>query len=297
MDGRGKSIENYKKSAELNKSSFESIVLQGWAYRIEGKYEEALNEYSELLKHDVPAIWQFEGKMISSYTYAEQGQYNKAIKLMREAIRISAQFDEQRVIIGMKGLSIFYSISGDTAMAFSILDSALAMNPAIDAERDIYKYKGFLHAGSGNQEKILELINILNKPEKQISVILSWGVPDILNIELLRLQGDADKALINYDKLGMYKYVLNFDLKIRLYAAAHDWENVILTAKDMRSSTLFGEELVDRRFHDYPRSFYFSGIAYEEMGKPKLAIENYEALLDLWKDADEEIPERRYIML
>jgi len=29
------------------------------------------------------------------------------------------------------------------------------------------------------------------------------------------------------------------------------------------------------------------------MGKTAFAIENYEALLDLWKDADEEIPERR----
>ncbi len=29
------------------------------------------------------------------------------------------------------------------------------------------------------------------------------------------------------------------------------------------------------------------------MGMPELAIENYEALLELWKDADEEIPERR----
>ncbi len=29
------------------------------------------------------------------------------------------------------------------------------------------------------------------------------------------------------------------------------------------------------------------------MGEPELAIENYKALLKLWKDADEEIPERR----
>ena len=29
------------------------------------------------------------------------------------------------------------------------------------------------------------------------------------------------------------------------------------------------------------------------MGMQELAIENYEALLELWKDADEEIPERR----
>jgi len=108
-----KSIENYKKAAEVDKGTYNSAILQGWAYRIGGNYQEALNEYSELLKHDVPAIWQFEGKLISSYTYAEQGQYNKAIKLMREAIRISAQFDKQRAIFGMKRLSIFYSIIGE----------------------------------------------------------------------------------------------------------------------------------------------------------------------------------------
>ncbi|MCH8289467.1 MAG: hypothetical protein IID12_10265, partial [Candidatus Marinimicrobia bacterium] len=47
------------------------------------------------------------------------------------------------------------------------------------------------------------------------------------------------------------------------------------------------------RYHNYPRAYYIRGKAYEEMGKPELAIENYEALLDLWKNADEEIPERR----
>ena len=62
-----KSIKNYEKALERNKGIYESIELQGWIYRIGGKYKEALNEYEELSKPDVPAKWQFRGKLASSY--------------------------------------------------------------------------------------------------------------------------------------------------------------------------------------------------------------------------------------
>ena len=58
----------------------------------------------------------------------------------------------------------------------------------------------------------------------------------------------------------------------------------------MQATFLF---FVDFRSSNYPRAFYIRGKAYEEMGNLELAIENYEALLKLWKNADEEIPERR----
>ena len=41
----------------------------------------------------------------------------------------------------------------------------------------------------------------------------------------------------------------------------------------------------------YPRSFYLLGQIYEKMGNLKLAIDNYETFLDLWKDADDDLPE------
>ena len=88
-------------------------------------------------------------------------------------------------------------------------------------------------------------------------------------------------------------FVLNLELKARVFSAAGDWEKVISTTQEMQSSRFFNIVSLDTRFHDYPRAFYYRGIAYEETGKPELAIENYEALLELWKDADEEIPERR----
>ena len=287
-----KSIENYEKAAELNKVNYESVRLQGWAYRIGGDYEAALNKYAELFEPNVPARWQYNGKVYSSIVYAEQGQYEKAIQLTREAIRIGRQIDEQNVIGSMGRLADYYSISGDTVRAFMLLDSALAMNPNIDQERSLYRRKGYLYAGSGNQEEVKKLIDILNMPEKQISVIFSLGAPHYLKIELFRLQGDIEKAIIEYDNLG-WIFLFNLELKARLFSAAHDWEKVISTTQEMQSSRLSILVLLDNRFHDYPRAFYYRGIAYEEMGNPELAIENYEALLELWKDADEKIPERQ----
>ncbi len=223
--------------------------------------------------------------------YAEQGQYKKAIQLTREAIKMVPRIDEQNVIASLASLSDYYSNIGDTVRAFMLLDSALAMNPDMDNERWLYEDKGYLYAGRGNQEELKRLIDTLNMPVKQIGILNSWSALHHLKAELFRLQGNIEKAMIEYDKLGIYSYSFYFDLKAKFYGDAEDWENVILTANDMQATFLYGDILVDPRNYSYPRAYYIRGKAYEEMGKSELAIENYEALLELWKDADEEIPE------
>jgi tetratricopeptide (TPR) repeat protein len=41
----------------------------------------------------------------------------------------------------------------------------------------------------------------------------------------------------------------------------------------------------------YTRSFYMMGKIYEDMNKSDKAIEQYENLLDIWKEADKDLPE------
>ncbi len=41
----------------------------------------------------------------------------------------------------------------------------------------------------------------------------------------------------------------------------------------------------------YPKSFYLLGEIYEKKGDKKLAIENYQKFLNLWKAADKDLPE------
>jgi len=288
-----KSIKNYEKALERYKGIYESIELQGWIYRIGGKYKEAVNEYKELSKPDVPAKWQFRGKFASSYVYAEQGHYKKAIQLTHEARKLGKTIDERHVIRSMGRLAIYYSSIGDTVKAFSILDSALARNPDIDRERQIYAIKGKLYAGSDNQGELKKILDTLDMPAKQIGVLTSTYVQRSLKMELFRLQGNIEMALVEFDKMWISRRSNSLEIISSVYADAFDWDNVIVAANDMQSSYFWGSLLDDHRYHNYPRGYYVKGKAYEEMGKPELAIENYEALLELWKDADEEIPEPR----
>ena len=41
----------------------------------------------------------------------------------------------------------------------------------------------------------------------------------------------------------------------------------------------------------FPRSFYLMGQIYEKLNDSKSAMQSYQKLLDLWKDADKNIPE------
>ncbi len=41
----------------------------------------------------------------------------------------------------------------------------------------------------------------------------------------------------------------------------------------------------------YPQGFYLLGKIYEKKGDSELAITNYEKFLDLWKDADKDLPD------
>ena len=41
----------------------------------------------------------------------------------------------------------------------------------------------------------------------------------------------------------------------------------------------------------YPKSFYLMGKIYEKKGDTSLAVKNYEKFLELWKDADQDLPD------
>ena len=52
----------------------------------------------------------------------------------------------------------------------------------------------------------------------------------------------------------------------------------------------------------YPKSFYLMGKIYEKKGDTKLAIKNYKKFLELWQDADTDLPDlidakTRYVKL
>ena len=44
--------------------------------------------------------------------------------------------------------------------------------------------------------------------------------------------------------------------------------------------------------HAYPRTFYLCGLVNEKLGNEQEAIEAYTKFLDIWKNADDDLPEK-----
>ena len=51
------------------------------------------------------------------------------------------------------------------------------------------------------------------------------------------------------------------------------------------------DNLVGARAMNYPQSFYLLGKSYEKKGDRKKAVENYKTFLNLWKNADKDLPD------
>ena len=63
----------------------------------------------------------------------------------------------------------------------------------------------------------------------------------------------------------------------------------MVTAKKMISPDQDYRTFANNR----PFGYYWQGRIYEELGKPEEAVFSYENLMKLWKNGDENIPERQ----
>lgn len=112
-----------------------------------------------------------------------------------------------------------------------------------------------------------------------------------LLIERFVLQGEVDRALIEFNNLKDHKPWRDFFLYKQglLQLEKKNYDQALIITNEMESPSITRNV----RWYVYPRTFYTRGRIYEEMGELVLARENYEKLLSLWQDGDEEIPERQ----
>ena len=78
------------------------------------------------------------------------------------------------------------------------------------------------------------------------------------------------------------------------YFSLGDYKKAIETIANMQGIYITftpNNNLPSSRGAVYPRGFHLLGKIYEKQGEPKRAIENYEKFLELWKNADEDLPD------
>ena len=101
--------------------------------------------------------------------------------------------------------------------------------------------------------------------------------------------GEYDAAIKNFQIALQQDGNPCYDLG-QLYFELGQYENAVKSIQRMqrknRSYIWFPQRPIQ-----YSKSFYLLGKIYEEKGDSKLAIKNYETFLDIWKNADEDLPD------
>ena len=289
-------LEAFQNGVMLDPQNYHLIENIGYIYQLMGRYQEANEKYSELLKDDITLDWQLLGLTRLSFLYSEQGQCRRALRLYDERYRISKSMGTDFEVGSLIGMAFISYILGDTTSTLGKLDRALVLKPRVDNILSIYLIKGLMRAQLGQEEALNWIIDTVEHIiEGEIVTKQSKGILNALLMQRFMLLGEGEKALKEYKNLSVNEELNDYlmYLKALLELRKGDYEEALATTRMMQSPT------VSRNAHHYiyPRAFYVRGLIYEEMGDLALARENYERLLDLWQYGDEEIFERQDTMM
>jgi len=259
-------------------------------HRAKGQLEEAIREYEMALTLDpllLPAFWN------SAIVKLKQGKYNDAEEILLKSLGIR---QTQLSLLGLGQISRF---QGKNKQSIEFLKSVLVENPnSINAHIHLC----LTYASFGK----------LDEARKEADIILNFSNHfEEYNITHLYLIG---KILLEEGKLPNALESLKLSLKefsevertVRQFYGLREDEILNAIAETYLKQNDYNAALEGyHKLNDIPlgmlgygehmwaRKHYKLGTIYEQTNDSSSAIKEYETFLQLWKDADEEIPERR----
>jgi len=302
---------DYGKQYVQQSHSSEAFADLALSYIYAGNFNQALETcrkgieiYPEnpILQGRIGRIYIYRGE------YEEAEEYLKSMTGEEKPNSIRKQ--------GYRHLAHLYSLLGKYILAMNMYDNRIALYRQENimhqvAEQGIVKAFSMIE-GRGKKEGVLKEVNktleIKNPGNFAYNVTLAFIYIDFKYFEkaysvseqylsqksqhLVKAREyftkkEWGKALSEYKAFGISDNNPYVKFQIaQCYFELGNWQKAIeetKTAQNCKYGWLQG--II------YPKSFYWLGKIYEKKGDISRAIENYEKLLDLWKDADKDLPD------
>jgi len=271
---------------------FLALASKDWTYRRALQYAMAtcirsrlFNKAEEILEAELLEekkrspqnrySWHF------AHVYPYLGKYRKAIKVFDDFLAHGWQSKDTTMVTDIRINTALYFAWGwkDFANAWSQLESALQHERYIPYWWNVavlYAYRGeytlaekveLQKVNSAQMQQFIRLFIHCGKHEcAEAQAIAKRLFPSLQ--EFMRTWALYSLALCQFEK-GLFDEARTSLLQIQGYSDNTGGFHAVF----------------------YPKSFFLLGRIYEQQGDRKLAIENYQKLLELWKDADQDLPE------
>ena len=291
-------LEQAKKYFPENTHGYQRAIATNYMHM--GRYNDVLKICDEILAEDIAYDSKRATLSRKKTVYFIFGEYSKCIELIQMLISLAETNNRPNHVAASNiDMAIAYQYKGDSEKAryhFDLSTKIIKKNQGMMFDFlkyfDLY-YRGLFHVKNSDEASLISInssIRDLLDKEKN-GFIIQYVEPayDALLFEQLAIQGKSAEALALLTKIKIKEYNLeeHYYTAAKIYINKGDYKLAFKCADEMQAPTRenFAYDVT------FPRAHYIRGIAYESMGNMKKAIESYNALLDLWKNADASVIE------
>ena len=281
-----RAINTYKAALKKESNSYQNLMNLANAYQLNGDYEQAIAQCNRM-ERLFPEIWKSKGHYSLSGILIEKGEYKKVIGIIKAKLSDSKESDLNTQSDLLTNWAYLLYLGGDLNTARMKLDEVLSKPVSLKNQLLAYLVKGYLLT---EENRIQELSNITKTAQDSVNRHKDEPFNKILN-SAIRFnyyfgKKDYKSAITEYGKMddkGDFKIRYNYYAGLA-YLELKEYSRVTKLIKEMRKPFI----ATDVRSFVYPRSFYLEGRVNEALGNKDLAKNNYQSLLNIWKDGDKQ---------
>jgi serine/threonine protein kinase/Flp pilus assembly protein TadD len=292
-------LDEINKALSLEPDDYLGNELQGNIYQITGNYKSAEKTYRQLIEGD-DFLYQYMGRLWLSHVYLMRGEYTR---LKNDIVKDLEHFNEFNFKPGLFNFRILsvYILLQNNLFAEALEESTKAMEVAEEAGYHGYKnfallFRGIVYAKMKKYTEARETADKLKKHIEESTKNKSMRYYHHLIGEIARTEGDISVA------------IKEFKTAVSLLSPEHTKLDVHILFHDSLASVLFENRDFGKALKEYEKitslstgrlrwgdkyslSFYWLGKIHQIQGKTDKAIEFYNKFLEIWTNADRELPE------
>jgi eukaryotic-like serine/threonine-protein kinase len=277
-------ITKLKTDKEIMPDNYSIIRLLSFLYAYQGQFEDAEKELKSLINESQSTKAKKTGYGSLALFYPYLGRYREALQEADKSIELSLESNDTsnaETIRIFKGMIMFNGWNN--------------INQAWKEAERTFPNKNKIT--DGNYYGGLSLLQFYRGDYAEIDSLSKQGViwwrvcllsmiesakrncakAELLADSALKISGQFAQIFVLYP-LAECQYDVGY------------LDRAILSLKKLQTLNDFGN-LVGARPIFYPKSFYLLGKIYEKTFDKKHAIENYNAFLNFWKNADKDLPD------
>ena len=258
-------VEHFIKNSRSPGRKGEGLFWKAYFHMWTGRFEQTLNEFRklEVLAEELGNIYiKFAVQTTMGWVYYELKEYEKARNLFKSAFTLRKQF-KPKLTRNWKAhhnneLGLIELKEGKINAA---KDRFFRTEPV--SEQCYFFYKIFY----------AELLFAQDSLDKSMTIWVN--------------KSKFETTEVDMDVFGTYNVPFLKDLLPRIFLKKGDLDNAIAEYERL----IVFDPISTNRFLIHPKYHYQLAKLYEQKGVKEKAIKEYKKFLELWKDADEDLPE------